>query len=150
MAKNYLILFFLISSSLLGCAIEEPAPQSIQETSAVRQQLSDRISFIEQYVTFKRSYDQLEYDVAYYNNGGGRVPGPSDWDIKLRAVVPTASLDEWVPSNSEKSVEQPPSWLREIPGSIPVDDITEWYRDGKREVGIDRSRSIIAYRNTTY
>jgi hypothetical protein len=143
-------LFLLTAIALFGCSMSPlSGPKSVKETSAVRALLSDRIEFIENYVNFRRSYNKLEYVVLYQNNGSGMVPGPSDWDIKILAVVPANEVAEWIPAKATRSQIQPPPWLNTMPGNIPVTNITEWYQTGRSVIGVDRATSTIAYRNTT-
>lgn len=72
-------LILLLVVALCSCSLSVPSqPPSINETSETRPQLSDRVKFVEKYVTFRRSYEQLEYDITYHNNSGGMIPGPSE------------------------------------------------------------------------
>lgn len=144
--KNLLTIFLVV---FCGCSDPPSGPQSVVETSAARPKLVDRVKFIENYVKFRRNYEKLEYDVVYQNNGGGRVPGPSDWDIKLLAVVPADEVSEWIPPSAAAAEAQPPAWLTDMPGDIPVAEVTEWYHWGGADIGVDRTNSAIAYRNTT-
>lgn len=144
-----LVVPMLIGIVFGGCTTHPSGPASVRENSDARPELADRVRFIEGYVTFRRKYDKLEYDVLYQNNGGGMVPGPSDWDIRLLAVVPSTEVDAWIPKGVAKAEAAPPQWLRELPGVIAKDGITEWYRKSGLEVGVDRSRAIVAYRNTS-
>ncbi len=36
-----------------------------------------------------------------------------------------------------------------MPGDISTNEVTEWYAKGSSIVGIDRTNSIIVYRNST-
>jgi len=139
----------LIVLTMTGCSGTPSGPASVAETSATRTKLDDRIQFIENYVAFSRDYHELDYDVTYQNNGGGMVPGPSDWDIQLIAAVPVSELDAWIPGSVQKTETRPPKWLLDLPGSIERQGITEWYCNSGTEVGIDRTKSLVAYRNTT-
>lgn len=139
----------LMGLALAGCSKSQSGPASVAETSAARANIGDRVRFIENYVTFRRKYEKLDYDITYQNNGGGLVPAPSDWDIRLIASVPQAKIDDWVPAGAEKTDGPSPDWLKGMPGSIERDGITEWYRKSGTVVGIDRERSIVAYRNTS-
>ncbi len=139
----------LVGLTLFGCANNLSGPASVIETSAARAALADRVRFIENYVTFRRKYEKLDYDVMYQNNGGGMVPAPSDWDIRLIAAVPPTDVDSWIPTHAEKDDGPPPQWLQDLPGSIERYGIKEWYRKLGTQVGIDRARSIVAYRNTS-
>lgn len=142
--------FVLLIVLLTGCSPDtQSGPKSVSELSTARPQLTDRIMFIEQYVTFTRAYLKLEYDVEYHNNGGGMIPGPSDWDVKILAVVPADEIDEWIPAGTSKTDKDPPDWLLVMPGNISTNNVTEWYTRGNSVVGIDRKTSTIAYRNTT-
>jgi hypothetical protein len=88
----------LLAGLLTGCSSNAPSgPASVAETSETRPRLEDRVEFIERYVTFRRTYRKLAYAVDYQNNSGGMVPGPSDWDIRLVAVVPAEEIDDWIP-----------------------------------------------------
>lgn len=147
--RDKIALILLLSMCMVSCG-GQSGPPSTSQTSVALPQIRDRIEFIEEYVTFRRSYSQLEYDIVYHNNSGGMVPGPSEWDIKIRAIVPTEQITDWIPTDVLSSDEQSPQWLRQIPGTIPVDGVTEWYREGRIEVGVDRTKSIVAYRNLAY
>lgn len=143
-----MVRLLLIALMILG-GCTSSGPPSGSETSAERPELSDRIDFIEQYVTFDRSYERLEYDVTFHNNGGRSLPGPSDWNIKLLAIVPNNEVADWIPENATRSEEEPPEWVSAMANDISVVGITEWHRVWGVEVGIDRATSTIAYRNTT-
>jgi hypothetical protein len=134
---------------LSGCSKTASGPASVTETSVARIDLAERIQFVEKYVNFRRKYAKLDYDIMYQNNGGGMVPAPSDWDIRLIAVVPKTEIEAWVPVGAEKKDDPSPAWLKDIPGTIERDEITEWYRKSGIVIGVDRERSIVAYRNTS-
>ena len=138
-----------IAYMLMGCSNPSSGPESVTETSISHAHLADRIQFIENYVTFRRTYIRLDYDVNYHNNSGGFVPGPSDWDIQLLAVVPSKEVDQWIPGKAIKNEVSSSQWLQTLPGSIDKTGITEWYQQSGIEVGIDREQSIVAYRNTS-
>ena len=134
-----------------GCSQNGPTgPPSVTETSATRPLLSDRVDFIEKYVNFRRQYLELEYAVDYQNNGSGRVAGPSDWDIRILAVVPSETIEEWVSEGATKTSETPAAWVQEVAADIEVDGMTEWYTLGNSiTVGLDRETATVAYRNST-
>ena len=107
-----------------------------------------KLDFVEQFVTFRRSYTQLEYDIQFQNNGGGRLPGPSDWDVRLVAEVPVAEIDDWLRAGPGKLSAKPElAWLADVPGTIDTSGISEWYGDGKVTVALDRAKRVVAYRN---
>lgn len=143
----------LLAALTIGCLPDggsPPAqgPETVVETSDSRVSLEDKITFLEQYVSFERTYEQLEYDVVYFNNSGF-PPGPSDWSIKVLAVVPTDELDSWVLPDAQGKEVPSPTIFSSIPGDINTQEITEWFVDSQRIVGIDRANSIVFYWNTT-
>lgn len=151
MNRSLLIAWAALSTAVVLAACQpEPVSKSAIETSAARAELADRIRFIETYVSFRRGYRQLEYNVVFHDNSGGWVPGPSDWDVQLLAVVPPAEVDDWIPADTEKAEGPPPAWVKQLPGKLAVEGVTEWYRSRNRAVGIDRKQSLIAYRNTSF
>jgi hypothetical protein len=149
-------LLFVLVMLLISCVGGTPAqrvagdgPPSAQEDSRRRSKLQDRVAFIEQYLTFRRTYLQLEYDVFYQNNGIGNVPGPSDWSIMMVAVVPPADLPKWIPAGIQKRNHPPPAWVKIVPGNIVTRGVTEWYSSGSVEVGVDRKTATVVYRSST-
>ena len=131
-----------------GCT-GNSGPPTTSETSAARPELADRVNFIEQYVKFRRKYDQLEYDV-YFRNGGSFPPAPSEWDIRIVARVDPRDLDQWAIAGSRNLEMETPDWVGTTAGQLKVGAISEWYADGGRTVGIDRDHGIVAYRNQAY
>ena len=142
---NRFIISLVLSLGILGCSAERSGPPTVNTSSESQLELTERIRFLEQYITFRRRYNQLEYRVQFLN-GGGLVPSPSEWDIKILAVIPKEDIQEWIPHKIQPS-KTPYQWISDIPGDIPTAGITEWYQDEQRTIGIDRANSIIAYRN---
>ena len=138
------------NSSLRTSEPEKAGPPTVSQLSTEQLSLDDRIEFIEQYVAFRRSYLELDYDIRYQNNGEGFVPGPSDWDIKILAVIPRSDIDEWVSPQAQRIEREPPEWLGNMPGAISTEGINEWYSDGNSVIGIDRYKAIILFWNTTF
>lgn len=143
------LLVALAAITLSSCSSAPSGPASIQETSEARSELKDRVAVLEKYVTFRRTYETLDYDIMYQNNSSGMVPGPSDWDVRLVAQVPRSELEQWVPEGATKFDGSAQDWVTQVPGSIRRDGITEWHRSGGTIVGIDRDGSIVAYRNSS-
>lgn len=130
---------------LAGCG-GGSGPASTVTSSESIAALSDRIEFLHRYLTFRRNYRELDFHIVYHNNGGGMVPGPSDWDIRLVAVVPREELESWIPNGVQPVRSIQSDWLAEVPNAKRANGIAEWYVDGLKEVGIDRERSVVAYR----
>jgi hypothetical protein len=143
-------IFLALLALLPGCKPSGPA--STRTTSAKFQTLAERTAFLSQYVAFRRTYETLDFDVFYQDNGGGGgVPGPSDWDIRLVATVPAAEVAAWIPAGVKRATTPPTdtAWLKSVPTTVDPSGINEWYVDGPRTIGLDRGRRIVAYRITT-
>lgn len=138
------VLLILVACS--GCSTRT-GPASTETSSASLPTHAERVTFLERYVTFRRRYTDLGFRIAYRNNSEGWVPGPSDWDIRLVAVVPTEQLAEWIPPGQTASPTVDTQWLVDIPDGERAATITEWYRHGGITIGIDRDKSLVAYRN---
>ena len=128
---------------LVGC---NSGPASTQTNSSSFATVAERARFLHEYVSFRRTYESLDFDIMYQNNGG-MVPGPSDWDVRLVATVPASELPAWVPADVSAAASAPDTdWLTTVPTALDLSGVSEWYVDGKRVVGFDRARRIVVYR----
>ena len=133
----------LLLAAAAGCS--KPSPSSTHTTSAALPTVAERVSFLQQYVTFRRNYEQLDFAIDYTNNRGG-VPGPSDWDIRLAAVVLAAEIGTWVAGMTPLK-EPDAGWLKAIPTNLDLSTVSEWYGKGQSVVGINRAKRIVIYRS---
>ena len=111
--------------------------------------LEEKKEFLERYVKFRRSYDDLEFHIAFIDGGSGAVPGPSEWDIRFSAIVPAAELDHWI-DGLEADEAPSTDWIAAIPDGAPELNEFKWYRDDGRNVGIDRKNRRVLYRNEAH
>lgn len=108
--------------------------------------LAEKQAFLERYVSFRRHYDDLEFDISFLDGGGGMVPGPTEWDVRIWAKVPEESLGDW--KSGMGSTEAPDiSWVSGIPNAPVGLESFQWYADGSRVVGISREDRSVIYRN---
>lgn len=138
-------LALLAAIVLAGCG-GSSGPPSTDTTSSALPSLERRVEFLERYVTFRRGYRDLGFHIAYHNNGGGMAPGSSEWDIRLVAVVPPAELAAWIPPGLAPLPPADVQWLIGVPDQERAAGIAEWYTGPGLVVGIDRERSVVAYR----
>lgn len=148
MIIHIFLLIILLLLPLLGCKPDEPI--TTNTNSSAYATLSERIAFLHQYVTFRRTYETLDFDIMYQNNGGGLIPGSSDWDIRLIATVPESEFQSWVPRVVKSSALHNTAWLTSIPTTINLSGVKEWYVDGGRVVGLNRKDRIIVYRTYSH
>lgn len=144
--KTRLSILVLILS-IAGCEPSGPATTSTRSSEFIT--LDERTDFLNKYVTFRRTYETLDFDIMYQNNGGGMVPGPSDWDIRLVAKVPTSELQAWIPVGVHPSSAPDATWVDTVPTSIDLSGVSEWYIDGKQVIGINPDKRIVVYRQSS-
>lgn len=131
---------------LAGCGGSES--KTADTTSDHFATLAAKQSFLERYVNFRRPYEDLEFDISYLDGGGGMVPGPTEWDVRIFAKVPEESLDEWTAGLASTATPEA-SWVSSIPHAPATLDSFQWYAEGSRIVGISRGDRFVLYRNHT-
>jgi hypothetical protein len=55
----------------------------------------EKMAFLEQYLIMPSEVIDAEYHVIYWDNSGGIVPGPSDWDIRAAFRVAEGDIPLW-------------------------------------------------------
>lgn len=149
---SVVVLVVAVGLVVLTAGSGPSGPPSTDTHSSEVAALEDRRTFVTEYLG-PLPYADLEdgaapdsalvFHVAYQNNNGGMVPGPSDWTTKVVARVPTDSLEVWL-RGLERADGLDTSWLRELGPGPRVDGIDEWYGGPFRMVGLDRERGVVA------
>jgi hypothetical protein len=143
------VVFVLLVFSMAGCGGSR-GPASTDTSSASFPTLAERVEFLQRYVTFRRGYRELDFNIVHRNGGGGAVPAPSESDIRVVAVVPPGELASWVPAGVTASASADRAWLAVVPGGERAAGITEWYVGPTSVVGIDRAGSVVAYHRWSF
>jgi hypothetical protein len=138
--------YFLLLAAVLAAGCKPSGPPTTQTKSSQFATLAQRANFLHQYVPFQRTYETLDFDIMYQNNGGGMVPGPSDWDVRLVATVPASEMQAWIPQSARVLAAPKTGWLNSVPMSLNLSGVNEWYDDGQCVIGLDRKRRIVVYR----
>lgn len=141
-------LFVLLAATLLmaGCGWPTSGPPSTQTSSSQFATHAEKVAFLEKYETSGRTYVNLDYQISYYNNSGGGVPGPSDWDIRIVAQVPAAELKLWT-SGLKPAAAVSTNWLADVSTEIDHSGVSKWFQAGSVAVGVDEEKAIVVYRN---
>lgn len=139
----------ILWAAVLGAGCKPSGPATTRSNSSAFATLAERTNFLHQYVTFRRTYETLDFDIMYQNNGGGMTPGPSDWDVKLIATVPASELQAWIPAGASASAASDTNWLKSIPTKVDISGVNEWYMDSKRIIGVDRAKRVVVYRHSS-
>jgi len=141
---RHTILLIVVSGIVAGCSGKKS--KTTHTDSAGFSTLGEKQNFLEQYVTFRRNYEDLQFDVSYIDGGDGRVPGPTEWDIRVSAKVPADAISQWI-SGMTKTESADTSWVSSIPRAPINLDAFQWYEDGRKLVGINSEERIVLYRH---
>lgn len=106
--------------------------------------LEAKVKALEEVVTFRRHYRELEFD-AQLGPTGGMVPGPQDVDLSIRCRVPPEELGQWIAGLA--SLDSLDGSLRDRFGlARPDSGAMRWFGDGSRLVGVDSLQGRVQYR----
>jgi hypothetical protein len=136
-------LFALVLMLLLsGCGKGKTMDTSSSEFTT----LAEKQEFLESYVTFRRGYDDLHFHLSYIDGGSGMVPSPTEWNIRVLAIVPAGEVVQWIDGLSLAS-DPELDWISDI-SEAPTDlSSYKWYEGDHVIVGIDRESRIVLYWN---
>ncbi len=142
------IIIFSLPIFFASCKkVTEPNSKTTSTQSSEFTTLNEKQEFLERYVTFRRNYDDLSFNISYIDGGGGSrmVPGPTEWDVRIFATVPSANIEDWTKGLSP-TTKPILDWVTEIP-KAPVDiSDFKWYEGDKKLIGINREDRMILYR----
>ncbi len=145
MKNPLLFLVLLFSLTAAGCH----KSKSTNTRSDTFSTLASKQAFLESYVAFRRSYEDLHFHISFTDGGAGILPGPTEWDIRLMAVIPAEEMDEWI-SGLTASDSGDTKWALGLP-EAPADLARfVWFEDDCRLVGLDRASRIVLYRNHAF
>jgi hypothetical protein len=87
----------LLLSALAACGARGGASTSLTTDTRSAQFATDaeKIAFLRRYVTLYSQVEATEFHIVYHDNSGGRVPGPSDWDMRVALKVAPGGVPAW-------------------------------------------------------
>ena len=101
--EYYLILVIVF---LFGC---QAGNKSADISSYQIDDKTEKIETLKKYLTKESGLIDAEYHIWYQDNETGRVPGPSDYNIKLALKIESDSLESWInylePSSKKISID---------------------------------------------
>lgn len=124
--------------------------RSTHTTSDALPTLRERQEFLERYVTFRRHYDALTFDLSFQEDRGCLGPSTTACDLRVHATVPAAELASWTDGLRSWAGPANPTWLQTIPGATPNPDDFEWWQGDSRDlrqVGVSKKTSEVVYWN---
>jgi hypothetical protein len=94
----------LLTSVLLFNLVTLAQEQSSLTTDTASSQFAtdkEKIAFLERYLELPTQVEAAEYTIVYQDNSSGRVPGPSDWDMRVVVKVAPEDISSWPKSLTE-------------------------------------------------
>ncbi|WP_428266360.1 hypothetical protein [Haliangium sp.] len=173
--SNGRIIVVSLLGALLSCSAcskdrtpeAEPEANDSLTTDTDSRTLSDkeqRLAFLARYLRLKSPVADAEFVIRYHDNGGGALPGPSDWDIQAVLQVEehaSAWHEGWVPCPADAVSEEHPTgvdltWAQPLlerrePWQQPSDS-ARCYRNPRTSgsyVIVYEQDGLVLYRNTT-
>ena len=136
----------LLALMIPACGKESRTTDTVSSTFS---SLAEKVAFLERYVVFRRAYDDLDFRIEFRDGGDGRMASPSEWNVRVSAIVPAAEIEQWS-EGFDPASDPDLAWVAEIPGGPKDLDAFDWVEDGGRIVGIDRGGRRVLYRNLVY
>lgn len=143
-----LVIVLLLSAGCIAPIVQSPATNRTTDTSSSAFATdAEKVAFLEQYVRFHSAVDKAEFRVNFHDNSTGRVPGPSDWEI--RAVMHVADAAAWI---KDKTQREPfdlawaePFYREDLqPSGEP-----QFYESGETRLAIFEAEQIVVFYSTT-
>ena len=139
-------LILVVSLSLISCDGNGGQGKTTDTDSSAFGSLAEKQAFLERYVEFRQSYEVLQFHINFIDGGDGGVPAPSEWDVRIFAMVPADEIDNWTAGMTKvESVDT--SWVSAVPNTPTRFRNFEWYQTGNKVVGVSRADRGVLYRN---
>ena len=121
------VMCVIISIAFISHNLQNQAPNKTTDTwSTEFYSQKDKIVFLAEYLIMPSEVLDAEYHIVYYDNSGGVIPGPSDWDVRVALKIQPNDLPLWLDgfvSAPEKDINL--SWWDELSSAN-----FEWGNDG--------------------
>lgn len=136
------LLFIVTMMTILSCSSELSLTTNTHSSSF--QKIEEKIDFLNKYINIESSYAELDYHIIYHDNSAGLVPGPSDWNIMIKATIKPLDIQNWV--KDAQKIKHPNFHF----SNINYDpDSYQWYRRGEAIIGVDYNNNEIVYSHRT-
>jgi hypothetical protein len=140
--KPFALLALMFMLNLISCG----KGKSTDTASTAFTTVAERQEFLERYVKFRRSYEDVHFRISFTDGDSGLVAGPTEWNIRLTATVPADEIDQWIDGLGEVKLPDL-EWIPDVPNAPTNLSDFKWYQDDKRTVGVNRVSRTVLYRN---
>jgi len=139
------ILLLLFALALSNCGNGDG--RTTDTLSSEFDSVAEKQAFLERYVEFRHRYIELDYRVAFLDGSSGRLPGPTEWNLRIFATIPPEEVDLWVDGLNRSANTPALGWISEIPNALSDLNEFDWYEGSRRVVGVDLKLGRVLYWN---
>ena len=143
------LLALLFPLLFAGCGKEKTqnTPTTTDTLSSEFSTLVEKQEFLERYVNFRRSYEDLDFNLMFRAGGGRTIPGATEWNVRILATVPEGEIEQWIDGLAPASAPNL-NWVSDIPDAPTDLNGFEWYEGDRVIIGIDRKSGAVLYQNS--
>jgi hypothetical protein len=91
---------------------------------------AEKMAFLRRYVVLSSAVETAEFHILYHDNSGGRVPGPSDWDMRVALNMAPADVSAWTSGLKESDG----AGVDLSPGTEPLPNKSRWAHTSQPQV----------------
>jgi len=145
--------------AVIAVSMAPPFEEARDLSSSDLPSLEQKKEVLERYVSFQRSYEELEFEIHSGSRGGLLPsPDPTPLDVRLRAVVPRSEQRRWLrgmPDPRRRPGGGEAHWAEDLGVDLKALRNFRWSIESKpqarfkRIVGIDAQNSVVLYRLCT-
>jgi hypothetical protein len=144
----YLLTGFLLAKVSLA---QESASFTTDTMSLQFARGEEKIAFLERYLNLPTKVEAAEYHIVFYDNSKGRVPGPSDWDIRVVVKVAPKDIPLWLESLTETAEPFDLAWVYELAkaGGWQLTSAPKFFVGNKR-VAVFETEGVVVWWLSTF
>jgi hypothetical protein len=109
----------------------------------------EKIAFLERYLKLPTKIEAAEYHIIYHDNSTGRVPGPSDWDMRVVVKVASEDMLTWLESLTATTEPFDINWVYELAKDWKLTSTPRFFTGDKRAVLFEAESVIVWWLSTT-
>lgn len=136
---------FFFSFAILA---QEPSSFTTDTLSSQFATQEEKIAFLERYLTLPTNIEAAEYHIIYHDNSTGRVPGPSDWDMRVIVKVAPQDIPLWLESLTETAEPFDLTWAYELAEGWQLQSAPKFFVGDKRVAVFEPEDVVVLWLST--
>lgn len=108
----------------------------------------ERLAFLKRYLNFQSVPRDAQYHIVYFDNSQGRIPGPSDWDIRVVLRLEPGDVSLWLADLTEVKASGDFGWALKLGPDLEEEVLAEahYFRGpGKRAALLEEDTLALWY-----